>query len=163
MDIQMTAQADGRGKLTMEALAQAWDALTDRGAPPDATVQVQSSSAAGRWTVTARWAPADPEPDEAEAEAAAVIPLDAMAKVQQTLFDVSNDDSLSTQIRAAYRDSSRAVREQLDSFGLPPRKTMAERIQDQLARPLFERYTLDPAQIADAVRRNHHRLGYLNP
>lgn len=84
MEIQMSAQIDGRGPLTMESLAQAWDALTAKDVPADARLQV-NTALSGRWLITARWTPADPEPDETEAEDADRIRLGNMEAVRDEL------------------------------------------------------------------------------
>lgn len=87
----MTAEITGKD-LTMEALAQAWDALTySAAAPPEATVRVAHYNG-GRWSIKATWTPADPAPDEEEADAADRIPLEGT-------WRQSNLDAVREQIR----------------------------------------------------------------
>lgn len=131
MEIQMSAQIDGRGPLTMESLAQAWDTLTAKDVPADARLQV-NTALSGRWLITARWIPADPEPDETEAEDADGIELEVIQDPAVPRGNVILTNNLE------------AVRDELNR---PLRNYIAP--------------DPDPVKVAEAVQRRHDTLGYL--
>lgn len=130
MEIKMSAQIDGRGPLTMESLAQAWDTLTAKDVPADARLQV-NTALSGRWLITARWIPADPEPDETEAEDA---------------------DGIELAVGIDWDPVSKRLRENMEA------------VRDELSRPLrnYIAPDPDPVKIAEAVKRRHDTLGYLD-
>lgn len=136
MNVEMTARVDGHGKITMETLAQAWDALTyTAAAPPEATVTVFQHPASGRWMVTAAWTPA--EPDGAE-------PADRLA------------DNLD-----AIRDELAQGLARGPVLTLPDEFQPVDLAEHIWGKP--QGLSIDPQAVAEAVQSRHRGQGYLFP